>query len=209
MNFDPNQQDQQNFFGQPQQPQQPAQPQEPEQVQPEQIFFGQSQPQQPQQTFGQPQQPYGQPQQPYGQQPYGQQPYGQQPYGQQPYGQQPYGQQPYGQQPFGQQPYGQQPFGFQPAGRGGNPGKGFSIAALVLGILGLIFLFWIQTFVGLAMAILSIVFGVKGRSMSTAALGKPSGLATAGFVLGIITLAIAALVIISVIACAGYLASML
>ena len=194
MNFDPNQQDQQNFFGQPQQPQQPAQPQEPEQVQPEQIFFGQSQPQQPQQTFGQPQQPYGQPQQPYGQQPYGQQPYGQQ---------------PYGQQPYGQQPYGQQPFGFQPAGRGGNPGKGFSIAALVLGILGLIFLFWIQTFVGLAMAILSIVFGVKGRSMSTAALGKPSGLATAGFVLGIITLAIAALVIISVIACAGYLASML
>jgi hypothetical protein len=68
-----------------------------------------------------------------------------------------------------------------------DEGKGMSIAALVLGILGIIG-GWIPivcyfTFI---CAILGIVFGVKGRNKSALVYGKPSGLATAGFVLGII-----------------------
>ena len=179
---------------------------------------------QPQQPYGQPdyqaapQQPYGQPdyqaapQQPYGQpdyqaapqQPYGQPDYQQQPYGQPDY-QQPYGQPQY-QQPYGQPQY-QQPYGM-PMGNGGSAGKGFSVAALVLGLLGLITTLFIQTIVGIVLSILGVVFGVMGRSRSAAALGKPSGLATAGFVLSIISLSIAALVFLMVIACAASLASM-
>ena len=67
----------------------------------------------------------------------GQQPYGQ-PYNQQTYGQQSYGQQPYGQQPYGQPPY-NQPYG-QP-GYGPVPGKGKATAALVLGIVSVVFAF--------------------------------------------------------------------
>ena len=68
-----------------------------------------------------------------------------------------------------------------------NNGKGFSIAALVLGILGIVG-GWIPVlgYFTLVMAILGIIFGAKGRKMSAAADGKASGLATAGLVLGII-----------------------
>ena len=68
-----------------------------------------------------------------------------------------------------------------------NEGKGFSIAAVVLGILGIVGSFIpVVCYFTLVCAILGIIFGVKGRKMSTAALGKPSGIATAGFVLGIV-----------------------
>ena len=84
-----------------------------------------------------------------------------------------------------------------------NEGKGFSIAALVLGILGIIGgWFPYGGYVTLVCSILGIVFGVKGRKMSAAANGKASGLATAGFVLGIIGTAICALGVICV-ACAS------
>lgn len=68
-----------------------------------------------------------------------------------------------------------------------NNGKGFSIAALVMGILGIVGgWFPIVGYFTLVMAILGIIFGAKGRKMSAAAEGKASGLATAGLVLGII-----------------------
>ncbi len=71
-------------------------------------------------------------------------------------------------------------------------GKGFSIAALILGIASMV-LAWF-TFVNIAAlvgAILGIVFACKGRKCSVAANGKPSGLATAGLVLSIIGTVIA------------------
>ena len=58
--------------------------------------------------------------------------------------------------------------------------KGKSIAALVLGICG--FLGCCSPIIGLVCGILGIVFGVKGRKDENA-----QGLATAGLVLGIIT----------------------
>ena len=75
-----------------------------------------------------------------------------------------------------------------------DEGKGQSIAALVLGILGIVG-GWIPVvcYVTTICAILGIIFGVKGRAKSVAVHGKASGLATAGLVLGIIGTAFAAL----------------
>lgn len=80
-----------------------------------------------------------------------------------------------------------------------NDGKGFSIAALVLGIVGIVG-GWIPYvgYVTLVCSILGIIFGAKGRKMSVAANGKASGLATAGLVLGIVGTALGALGVICV-----------
>ena len=91
-----------------------------------------------------------------------------------------------------------------------NDGNGLSIAALVCGILGIVGS-WIPvvTYFTTVFAILGLVFGLKGRKLSIAAYGKPSGMATAGFVLGIIGCAFAVLGIICVIACAGFVGSIM
>ena len=83
-----------------------------------------------------------------------------------------------------------------------NEGKGFSIAALVLGILGIVG-GWIPVvcYFTTICAILGIVFGVKGRKMSVAVHGKASGLATAGLVLGIICTAFAVLGLLCTVVC--------
>lgn len=83
-----------------------------------------------------------------------------------------------------------------------NDGKGMSIAALVLGILGIVgsYIPVVCYFTTLC-AILGIVFGIKGRKMSVAANGKASGLATAGLVLGIIGTAFAVLGLICTVLC--------
>ena len=66
-----------------------------------------------------------------------------------------------------------------------NNGQNLSIAALVLGILGIVggFIPVVCYFTTIC-AILGIILGVKGRQMSVAATGSASGLATAGLVLG-------------------------
>ncbi len=91
-----------------------------------------------------------------------------------------------------------------------NDGNGLSIAALVCGILGIVGS-WIPgvRYFTTVFAILGLVFGFKGRKLSIAAYGKPSGMATAGFVLGIIGCAFAVLGIICVIACASFFSSFL
>lgn len=97
-----------------------------------------------------------------------------------------------------QQPYQQNPYQ-QPAS---VPGKGFSIAALVTGIVGVVFC-WTPGFniVVLVCSILGIIFGVKGRQMSLQATGKASGLATAGLVLGIIGASFAGIGVLCTTAC--------
>lgn len=89
---------------------------------------------------------------------------------------------------------------------GVDDGKNWSIAALVLGIVGIVGGYIpIVTYFTLIAAILGIVFGVKGRKLSVAAYGKASGLATAGLVLGIIGTAFAALGVICVGICGAAL----
>ena len=85
-----------------------------------------------------------------------------------------------------------------------SDGKGQSIAALVLGILGIIGgWFPIVCYFTTVCAILGVVFGVIGRKKSVAAHGKASGLATAGLVLGIVGTAIAALGLVCTVLCSA------
>ena len=87
-----------------------------------------------------------------------------------------------------------------------NTGKNFSIAALGCGILGIVGSFIpIVSYFTLVLAILGIVFGVKGRKMATP---ETKGLATAGFVLGIIGVCFAVIGVICAICAVGMLAAM-
>ncbi len=98
-----------------------------------------------------------------------------------------------------------------------DDGKKLSIAALILGIVGIaggVFLSFIP-FIGIitfVCALLGIILGVKGRGKSIAVNGKASGLATAGFILGIIGVVFGAVGLIcslcsSAVLCAGLGAS--
>jgi hypothetical protein len=77
---------------------------------------------------------------------------------------------------------------------GGNerPGEVFAIVSLVSGILGYLFL----PFIG---AIVAIIFGIMSWSESKSAGAAPSGMATAGIILGTIQLALVALILIFVL----------
>ena len=89
-----------------------------------------------------------------------------------------------------------------------NNGKGMSIAALVLGILGIIG-GWIPVvcYFTTICAILGLIFGIIGRKKSVTAFGKASGMATAGLVLGIIGTAFAVLGLICSTLCTAALCS--
>ncbi len=111
----------------------------------------------------------------------------------------------------GFQPQNQQQFApnyYPPANpytaRNPKDGRGLSIAALVLGICGVVFC-WVGVLniIILVCGILGIVFGVIGRKKSIICYGKPSGMATAGLALGIIGTAICAIGVIACVACVG------
>lgn len=85
-----------------------------------------------------------------------------------------------------------------------SEGKGFSIAALVLGIVGVVFgWFGVFGFVALVASIVGIVLAVIGRKRSIAVHGKPSGMATAGLVLSIIGTCLAGIAVVACTACAA------
>lgn len=89
-----------------------------------------------------------------------------------------------------------------------NNGKGMSVAALVLGILGIIGGFIpVVCYFTLVCAILGLIFGIIGRKKSVAADGKASGLATAGMVLGIIGTGFAVLMVVCAAVCTAALCS--
>ncbi len=90
-----------------------------------------------------------------------------------------------------------------------NKSNGKAIAALVMGILGLVG-GWIPVvcyFTGV-LSILAIIFGFKERKSGKEA-GTPTGMATAGMVMGIIAVGITVLSIIcTAIICGGAAASL-
>lgn len=110
-------------------------------------------------------------------------------------------------QPQYNQPQYNQPMYPQPYN---GPGKGYAIAAMVLGIIGAVFC-WFGWFciIALALSIVAIVLAVKARnSMPLGVQGR--GMATAGLVLGIIGASlsgVASACWISIIACAGSVAN--
>ena len=82
-----------------------------------------------------------------------------------------------------------QPAGMgQPDGMGDN--KGWAIAALVLGILSIVFA-WIYVYVGLILGIVGIVVSV------------PSGISTGGFVCSIIGTALSAVLLVCALCVVG------
>lgn len=126
----------------------------------------------------------------------------------------------------------QQPNGYQPQGgyqqngyqsqngypQGGYPQggyqqapaypKGFSIAALVLGILGIVGCWFpVVCYFTFACAVLGIIFGVAGQKKAKA-VGATSGLATGGLVCGIIGTAFGLSGVICALACAGSVAGL-
>jgi len=123
---------------------------------------------------------------------------GQQPPGDQPqYGSQPqYGQPQYGGQPpqYGEQPYPQSPsYGSSPGGPGDGGGhrNGMGIAALILGILGLL-TSWLL-FGGL-FGLLAIVLGFVGLGRVRRGEASNRGMAITGIVLGLLSVAVAVLI---------------
>ena len=95
--------------------------------------------------------------------------------------------QPYQEQQYGQ-PYQQQQYGSVQRGPARN---GLGIAALVLGILGLVTSIFV---VGGALGLLAIILGALGLSRVKRGEATNGGMAIAGIVLGVLALAIAALV---------------
>lgn len=129
------------------------------------------------------------PQQGYGQESYGQQGgYGQpDAYGQQGYGQDAYGNQGYA--PPAPAPY--SPYadpgaytGAYGGWMGGTQDNGKGTGALVMGIIG-IFLCWLPL-ISQGLAVGAIVLGTQGRRAVAAGTANNGGVATAGFVLGIV-----------------------
>jgi hypothetical protein len=78
-----------------------------------------------------------------------------------------------------------------------------AVAALVLGIIGTLFsLNWLTVWVGGPMAIIALVLGILARKQA-AAEGRPTGMATAGMVLGIIGTTVALLIFAVCASCAA------
>ena len=76
-----------------------------------------------------------------------------------------------------------------------NSGKGFCIAALILGIGGIVGIL-VVPFLSFVASLLAVIFGAKGRKKTAAALGKANGMGTAGLVLGIVGMVLDVLLVI-------------
>jgi len=74
------------------------------------------------------------------------------------------------------------------------PGTGLSIAAMVCGIVGLVFSFFLW-FIGLPTAVVGLVLAIIGKK-KLSEVGATSGMATAGLVTSIIALSLATIVTI-------------
>jgi len=84
-----------------------------------------------------------------------------------------------------------------------NQSNGKAVASLVLGIISLFFIFFgTYSFIGMILAVIGLVLGSNAKKEA------PSGMATAGFVLSVISLALCALSFIACAICIGSLASL-
>ena len=84
-----------------------------------------------------------------------------------------------------------------------NQSNGKAVASLVLGIISLIFVFFgTYSFIGMILAVIGLVLGSNAKKEA------PSSMATAGFVLSVISLALCALSFIACAICIGSLASL-
>ena len=89
-----------------------------------------------------------------------------------------------------------------------NPGKGMSIAGMVLGIVGLVFALFLP-YVGIVVAIVGLILSILGMKKSKEA-GFPSGMAMAGLICSCIAIGlniICLIIVICAVAALGGLAA--
>lgn len=80
-----------------------------------------------------------------------------------------------------------------PAGAVADPGKGLSIAGMVLGIVAAaLFCLW---FISVPCAIVGLILSIMGKGKSKAA-GQPTGMATAGLILSVVGLVLGVVYVI-------------
>ncbi|HEY5537310.1 MAG TPA: hypothetical protein VIK23_01430 [Acetobacterium sp.] len=84
-------------------------------------------------------------------------------------------------------------------------------ASLVLGIVSVVSvvfsLLWFFSLIGIACAIVGLIFGIQIRKAAQLEGFTPSGTANAGFILSIIGLALCALAFVVCVACVGLLST--
>ena len=78
--------------------------------------------------------------------------------------------------------------------------KGMAIASMVLGIVGLVFFWFI--YISVPVAIVGVILGAIGKKKLAEA-GAPSGMATAGIVMSVIVIAVSIIFLLACAACIG------
>lgn len=77
-------------------------------------------------------------------------------------------------------------------------GKGLATASMVLGIVGLVFTFFVNGLIGLILGIIGLVLAGKAKQH-----GFVGGIRTAGFVMSLISVIVGVLAFVLVLACAA------
>jgi len=93
-------------------------------------------------------------------------------------------------------------YGYQPQPQMTQPGKGLAIGSMVLGIVGLVIGLLFSMLVGIICGIVGIILAAVAKKK-----GFKGGMATAGLVLSIITVAVCLIVWIAAVACVASLYS--
>jgi hypothetical protein len=122
-----------------------------------------------------------------------------------------------GQPPYGQPPYGQPGSGGPGSAPGGYPAPGYGygdayrpprnglgVAALVLGILGLL-IAWVPVFgiLGLLLGVAAVILGFLGRGRAKRGEATNPGAALAGIILGFLAVALAGIITAGLVAFFG------
>jgi hypothetical protein len=84
---------------------------------------------------------------------------------------------------------------YPPQATGGNARNGMAVAALVLGIVGIVMAFFI-TYLGIILGVIAIVLAVVARRRGEAVPGRGRGLIMTGLILGILAVVISIVEII-------------
>ncbi|MBV9097306.1 MAG: DUF4190 domain-containing protein [Frankiaceae bacterium] len=79
----------------------------------------------------------------------------------------------------------------------GRPDNGLGLAAMILGIVGLVLFFTV--IIGFVCGVLAIIFGVIGRRRARQGLATNNGQATAGLVTGILAVVVPVVVVAALI----------
>ncbi len=99
-------------------------------------------------------------------------------------------------------PYGQPAYGPVPTA---IPGKGAAVASMVLGIVSLVFCWWLF-FLGLPCGVVGLILGIVGKKQMDAA-RQPSGMAVGGLIMSIVGIVVSMIYVVTCIAACSTVSS--